>query len=178
MGSSVCLPDETSVSITLYCCNANRGFGNSGLINLACLPCFDSLNVFLGCLIFEQSEFKSTKFSVNFFRLFRVMRLVKLLSKEESIRQLLWTFIKSVQALPYVALLIAMIFFIYAVIGMQLFGQISIAEDPLNQTELPPLHRNNNFQNFFHALLVLFRCSTGESWQDIMMACVSGKTFE
>ncbi|KAF8564900.1 hypothetical protein P879_01668 [Paragonimus westermani] len=126
-------------------------------------------------IIVTQSEFKSTKFSVNFFRLFRVMRLVKLLSKEESIRQLLWTFIKSVQALPYVALLIAMIFFIYAVIGMQLFGQISIAEDPLNQTELPPLHRNNNFQNFFHALLVLFRCSTGESWQDIMMACVSGQ---
>ncbi|KAF7259787.1 hypothetical protein EG68_03429 [Paragonimus skrjabini miyazakii] len=81
----------------------------------------------------------------------------------------------SFRALPYVALLIAMIFFIYAVIGMQLFGQISIAEDPLNQTELPPLHRNNNFQNFFHALLVLFRCSTGESWQDIMMACVSGQ---
>lgn len=73
------------------------------------------------------------------------MRLVKLLSKGEGIRTLLWTFIKSLQvggggggagsnlavsctpttlpllsqALPYVALLIAMIFFIYAVIGMQ-----------------------------------------------------------
>lgn len=88
--------------------------------------------------------------SITFFRLFRVMRLVKLLSKGEGIRTLLWTFIKSlqvrgaeltgrwavtafiqgdsgcnpllllcVQALPYVALLIAMIFFIYAVIGMQ-----------------------------------------------------------
>lgn len=57
--------------------------------------------------------------SINFFRLFRVMRLVKLLSRGEGIRTLLWTFIKSFQALPYVALLIVMLFFIYAVIGMQ-----------------------------------------------------------
>ncbi|KOB77464.1 Ca [Operophtera brumata] len=57
--------------------------------------------------------------SINFFRLFRVMRLVKLLSRGEGIRTLLWTFIKSFQALPYVALLILMLFFIYAVVGMQ-----------------------------------------------------------
>lgn len=57
--------------------------------------------------------------SINFFRLFRVMRLVKLLSKGEGIRTLLWTFIKSFQALPYVALLIVLLFFIYAVVGMQ-----------------------------------------------------------
>ena len=61
----------------------------------------------------------STIISINFFRLFRVMRLVKLLSRGEGIRTLLWTFIKSFQALPYVALLIIMLFFIYAVIGMQ-----------------------------------------------------------
>ena len=57
--------------------------------------------------------------SINFFRLFRVMRLVKLLSKGEGIRTLLWTFIKSFQALPWVAILIGLIFFIYGVVGMQ-----------------------------------------------------------
>jgi len=35
--------------------------------------------------------------SISFFRLFRVMRLVKLLSRGEGIRTLLWTFIKSFQ---------------------------------------------------------------------------------
>src|SRR3569832_60223 len=35
--------------------------------------------------------------SINFFRLFRVMRLVKLLSRGEGIRTLLWTFMKSFQ---------------------------------------------------------------------------------
>ena len=62
--------------------------------------------------------------SINFFRLFRVMRLVKLLSKGEGIRTLLWTFIKSFQALPWVAILIALIFFIYGVVGMQVRERI------------------------------------------------------
>jgi len=35
--------------------------------------------------------------NISFFRLFRVMRLVKLLSRGESIRLLLWTFVKSLQ---------------------------------------------------------------------------------
>ena len=65
------------------------------------------------------SEGGSKIVRVNFFRLFRAMRLVKLLARGEGIRTLLWTFIKSFQALPYVALLIVMLFFIYAVIGMQ-----------------------------------------------------------
>jgi voltage-dependent calcium channel L type alpha-1D len=57
--------------------------------------------------------------SISMLRLFRAMRLVKLLAKGESIRQLLYTFIKSFQALPYVALLVALVFFIYGVVGMQ-----------------------------------------------------------
>jgi voltage-dependent calcium channel L type alpha-1D len=39
--------------------------------------------------------------SINFFRLFRVMRLVKVLSRGEGIRTLLWTFIKSFQVCTF-----------------------------------------------------------------------------
>ncbi|CAF0874259.1 unnamed protein product [Adineta steineri] len=102
--------------------------------------------------------------SINFFRLFRVMRLVKVLSRGEGIRTLLWTFIKSFQALPYVALLIAMLFFIYAVIGMQMFGKIAMDDNTA-------INENNNFQTFFNSLLVLFRSATGEAWQEIMYSC-------
>ena len=59
----------------------------------------------------------SKHLKISFFRLFRVMRLVKILAKGEGIRTLLWTFVKSLQALPYVALLILLLFFIYAVVG-------------------------------------------------------------
>uniref|UniRef100_A0A4W5Q561 Voltage-dependent L-type calcium channel subunit alpha n=1 Tax=Hucho hucho TaxID=62062 RepID=A0A4W5Q561_9TELE len=110
----------------------------------------------------------SARISITFFRLFRVMRLVKLLSRGEGIRTLLWTFIKSFQALPYVALLIAMLFFIYAVIGMQVFGKIALVDHT-------HINRNNNFQTFPQAVLMLFRCATGEAWQEIMLACLPGK---
>ncbi|XP_052339038.1 voltage-dependent L-type calcium channel subunit alpha-1D-like isoform X6 [Oncorhynchus keta] len=110
----------------------------------------------------------SARISITFFRLFRVMRLVKLLSRGEGIRTLLWTFIKSFQALPYVALLIAMLFFIYAVIGMQVFGKIAMVDGT-------QINHNNNFQTFPQAVLMLFRCATGEVWQEIMLACLPGK---
>ncbi|KAM4038273.1 voltage-dependent L-type calcium channel subunit alpha-1C [Anomaloglossus baeobatrachus] len=114
---------------------------------------------------------ENSRISITFFRLFRVMRLVKLLSRGEGIRTLLWTFIKSFQALPYVALLIVMLFFIYAVIGMQVFGKIA-----LNDTT--EINRNNNFQTFPQAVLLLFRCATGEAWQEIMLACLPNKMCE
>ncbi|XDV49120.1 hypothetical protein PO909_018431, partial [Leuciscus waleckii] len=116
---------------------------------------------------FSSSE-DSSRVSITFFRLFRVMRLVKLLSKGEGIRTLLWTFVKSLQALPYVALLIAMIFFIYAVIGMQTFGKIAMQDHT-------QINRNNNFQTFPQAVLLLFRCATGEAWQEIMLSSLPGK---
>uniref|UniRef100_A0A672LU61 Voltage-dependent L-type calcium channel subunit alpha n=1 Tax=Sinocyclocheilus grahami TaxID=75366 RepID=A0A672LU61_SINGR len=116
---------------------------------------------------FSSSE-DSSRVSITFFRLFRVMRLVKLLSKGEGIRTLLWTFVKSLQALPYVALLIAMIFFIYAVIGMQTFGKVAMQDHT-------QINRNNNFQTFLQAVLLLFRCATGEAWQEIMLASLPGK---
>uniref|UniRef100_A0A8C1PZE2 Voltage-dependent L-type calcium channel subunit alpha n=1 Tax=Cyprinus carpio TaxID=7962 RepID=A0A8C1PZE2_CYPCA len=117
---------------------------------------------------FPYSSEDSSRVSITFFRLFRVMRLVKLLSKGEGIRTLLWTFVKSLQALPYVALLIAMIFFIYAVIGMQTFGKIAMHDHT-------QINRNNNFQTFLQAVLLLFRCATGEAWQEIMLASLPGK---
>uniref|UniRef100_A0A3Q0T4L5 Voltage-dependent L-type calcium channel subunit alpha n=1 Tax=Amphilophus citrinellus TaxID=61819 RepID=A0A3Q0T4L5_AMPCI len=120
----------------------------------------------LYCLHGCDSENASV--SITFFRLFRVMRLVKLLNRSEGIRNLLWTFIKSFQALPHVALLIVMLFFIYAVIGMQIFGKIALMDGT-------QINRNNNFQTFPQAVLMLFRCATGEAWQEVMMASMYGK---
>merc|ERR1719206_1575319 len=61
-----------------------------------------------------------------------------------------------------------MLFFIYAIIGMQMFG--NIAYDPTTAID-----RHNNFRNIFQANLMLFRCATGEAWPDIMMSAVDGR---
>ncbi|MCI4380806.1 hypothetical protein PGIGA_G00244170 [Pangasianodon gigas] len=111
---------------------------------------------------------ENARVSITFFRLFRVLRLIKLLNRSEGIRNLLWTFIKSFQAFPHIALIIVMLFFIYAVIGMQVFGKIALVDG----TEI---NRNNHFQTFPQAILLLFRCVTGEGWPKVMLACMSGK---
>ncbi|XP_063907007.1 voltage-dependent calcium channel type A subunit alpha-1 isoform X5 [Zophobas morio] len=106
--------------------------------------------------------------NVGFLRLFRAARLIKLLRQGYTIRILLWTFVQSFKALPYVCLLIAMLFFIYAIIGMQVFG--NIAEIPSEA-----ITRHNNFRTFIQGLMLLFRCATGEAWPNIMLSCIKGQ---
>ncbi|XP_048587004.1 voltage-dependent calcium channel type A subunit alpha-1-like isoform X2 [Nematostella vectensis] len=102
----------------------------------------------------------------SMFRLFRAARLIKLLRQGYTIRILLWTFLRSFKALPYVTLLIMLQFFMYAVIGMQLFGKIALDDD----TEI---NSHNNFRDIFQALQGLFRAATGEDWHLVMTACFS-----
>ena len=54
---------------------------------------------------------------------------------------------------------------------MQLFGRIQPKEDS-------EINRNNNFQNFPNAVTLLFRCCTGEAWQEVMLACLPGPHAE
>uniref|UniRef100_A0A0N4ZYK0 Voltage-dependent calcium channel type A subunit alpha-1 n=1 Tax=Parastrongyloides trichosuri TaxID=131310 RepID=A0A0N4ZYK0_PARTI len=114
------------------------------------------------------TEFGGHFVSLGFLRLFRAARLIRLLQQGYTIRILLWTFVQSFKALPYVCLLIGMLFFIYAIVGMQVFGNIRL--DPTTE-----INRHNNFQSFFNSVILLFRCATGEAWQDIMLSCTAGK---
>jgi len=47
----------------------------------------------------------------------------------------------------------------YSVVGVSNFATVRLQEN---------LDIHANFQNFFAAMLTLFRCTTGESWNDIM----------
>ncbi|XP_028271025.1 calcium channel, voltage-dependent, N type, alpha 1B subunit, a [Parambassis ranga] len=109
--------------------------------------------------------------NLSFLRLFRAARLIKLLRQGYTIRILLWTFIQSFKALPYVCLLIAMLFFIYAIIGMQVFGNIELNEDTA-------INHHNNFRTFLQALMLLFRSATGEAWHEIMLSCLSHRACD
>ncbi|XP_034948346.1 voltage-dependent calcium channel type A subunit alpha-1 isoform X10 [Chelonus insularis] len=113
-------------------------------------------------------EFGENFINVGCLRLFRAARLIKLLRQGYTIRILLWTFVQSFKALPYVCLLIAMLFFIYAIIGMQVFGNIALDPDT-------SIYEHNNFQSFIQGLMLLFRCATGEAWPSIMLSCIKGR---
>ncbi|KAL7742875.1 hypothetical protein ACLKA6_016240 [Drosophila palustris] len=133
---------------------------------------FDLITVLGSIVDALWMEFGSNSINVGFLRLFRAARLIKLLRQGYTIRILLWTFVQSFKALPYVCLLIAMLFFIYAIIGMQVFGNIKLS------TVENSITRHNNFQSFSQGVMLLFRCATGEAWPNIMLACLKGKACD
>lgn len=47
---------------------------------------------------------------------------------------------------------------------MQVFGKVALKSDTA-------INRNNHFQTFPQAVMVLFRSATGEAWQEIMISC-------
>nr|XP_047138461.1 voltage-dependent R-type calcium channel subunit alpha-1E isoform X2 [Hydra vulgaris] len=131
---------------------------------------FSFVFLFEFALKFFSLGCKQVKFDTSIFRLFRALRLIKLLRRSRSLRILLWTFLKSFQALPYVGMLIFLLFFVYAIIGMQVFSQISLDNpaEPYNN-----INADNHFRSYFSSTQVLFRIATGENWPGVMRACTA-----
>jgi len=66
------------------------------------------------------------------------------------------------QTLPSImniGLLMFLIIFIYAVLGINLFATVKPA---------PPMNKRLNFDNFSNAFMTLIRICTGECWNDLM----------
>eukprot|EP00051_Salpingoeca_urceolata_P017838 m.246032 g.246032 ORF g.246032 m.246032 type:complete len:1856 (-) comp19058_c0_seq4:42-5609(-) len=127
----------------------------------------DGWNVFdfiivVGSLI--DAALDGQGFNISFLRIFRAARLIKLL-KRGDIKRLVWTFFKSFRSIPWVSMLIGLVFFVYAVIGMQVFGRLQ-----LNDGET--INKNTNFRTLPQALSLLLRTATGESWPLVMQGCM------
>ncbi|XP_035519848.1 sodium channel protein type 4 subunit alpha A isoform X3 [Morone saxatilis] len=102
-------------------------------------------------------------------RSFRLLRVFKLAKSWPTLNMLIKIIGNSVGALGNLTLVLAIIVFIFAVVGMQLFGKsykdcvckISI------DCELPRWHMND----FFHSFLIVFRILCGE-WIETMWDCM------
>jgi hypothetical protein len=93
------------------------------------------------------------------FRVLRVFRLFKVAKSIRPIRLLFTTLWTSLPAMGNVFLTLFLIFFAYAVVGVALFGGVMEGNE---------VNRRANFHTFFEAMFLLFRCSTGEAWNNIM----------
>ncbi|KAM8946294.1 sodium channel protein type 4 subunit alpha [Pelodytes ibericus] len=109
-------------------------------------------------------------------RSFRLLRVFKLAKSWPTLNMLIKIIGNSVGALGNLTLVLAIIVFIFAVVGMQLFGKsykecvCKIASD----CQLPRWHMHD----FFHSFLIVFRILCGE-WIETMWDCmeVAGQTL-
>uniref|UniRef100_H2YFL8 Ion transport domain-containing protein n=1 Tax=Ciona savignyi TaxID=51511 RepID=H2YFL8_CIOSA len=101
---------------------------------------------------------------IRVMRVLRIARVLKLLKVSKGIRSLLETVGNALPQVGNLGLLFLLLFFIFAALGVELFGTLSCDEaHPCNG-----LSRHASFSNFGIALLTLFRISTGDNWNGIM----------
>lgn len=98
------------------------------------------------CLLPFHTEFAAV------LRLARVLRVLRLVTAVPRLQILVGALLKSVPSMGYVALLLSLHFYVYAVVGVTFFGQT----DP------------DHFGSLGRAGLTLFQIVTLEGWVDIM----------
>ncbi|XP_056152684.1 sodium channel protein type 4 subunit alpha A [Lampris incognitus] len=102
-------------------------------------------------------------------RSFRLLRVFKLAKSWPTLSMLIKIIGNSVGALGNLTLVLAIIVFIFAVVGMQLFGKSykdCVCKISLD-CQLPRWHMND----FFHSFLIVFRILCGE-WIETMWDCM------
>ncbi|XP_049622327.1 sodium channel protein type 5 subunit alpha isoform X6 [Suncus etruscus] len=133
---------------------------------------FDSIIVTLSLMELGLSRMGN----LSVLRSFRLLRVFKLAKSWPTLNTLIKIIGNSVGALGNLTLVLAIIVFIFAVVGMQLFGKnYSELSYRISDTDLPPRW---HMIDFFHAFLIIFRILCGE-WIETMWDCmeVSGQSL-
>ena len=119
----------------------------------------------VGIAVTLTTDISATYLSI--IRVFRVARIFRLIPKAKGLKKLFQTLLYSLPALTNVGAVLFLFFFIFAVLGMNLFGKVRITGNFLN--------RYANFETFGFSMLTLFRMATGEAWNGIMHDCMITK---
>ncbi|KAM3822739.1 sodium channel protein type 5 subunit alpha-like [Vipera latastei] len=126
---------------------------------------FDSIIVTLSLMELSLSSMGN----VSVLRSFRLLRVFKLAKSWPTLNTLIKIIGNSVGALGNLTLVLAIIVFIFAVVGMQLFGDLyykNVSRISSNGM-LPRWH----MKDFFHSFLIIFRILCGE-WIETMWDCM------
>ncbi|XP_041819367.1 voltage-dependent T-type calcium channel subunit alpha-1G [Chelmon rostratus] len=112
----------------------------------------------------EEASLPINPTIIRIMRVLRIARVLKLLKMAVGMRALLDTVMQALPQVGNLGLLFMLLFFIFAALGVELFGDLIC--DELHPCE--GLGRYATFRNFGMAFLLLFRVSTGDNWNGIM----------
>jgi voltage-gated sodium channel len=92
------------------------------------------------------------------FRILRILRIFRMITVFPKLKLIVSALLKSIPSMGYVLMLIGILFYVYAVVGVFLFG----VSDPMH------------FGDLHHSFVTLFKVLTLEGWTDIMNVHVFG----
>jgi len=126
---------------------------------------FDGVIVLVSLIELAIDALGSVNFPINptvlrAFRVFRLTRLLKLVPHSEGLQAVFHTFLEALPVLTNVGLLLFMVFFIYAVLAVQIFSAVKPSGEEMEEWMC--------FNTFGQTFFTLFVLSTGEHWNAIM----------
>ena len=92
------------------------------------------------------------------FRILRVLRILRMITVFPKLKLIIGALLKSIPSMGYIIMLIGLLFYVYAIVGVFVFG------------ETDPMH----FGDLHHAFVTLFKVLTLEGWTDIMNVHIFG----
>jgi voltage-gated sodium channel len=94
------------------------------------------------------------------FRILRILRILRMITIFPKLKLIIGALLKSIPSMGYVIMLIGILFYVYAIVGVFVFGSTD------------PMH----FGDLRHAFVTLFKVLTLEGWTDIMNVHIFGES--
>jgi len=92
-------------------------------------------------------------------RILRVLRVLRIIKRAKKLQIICETILAAAPAMGSLGLLLLLLVFMFAIIGMQLFAMVKLEG---------AMDKHANFKYFDKAFLLLMRCATGEGWNSLM----------
>ncbi|XP_015766470.1 PREDICTED: sodium channel protein type 5 subunit alpha-like [Acropora digitifera] len=113
----------------------------------------------------ELADFRESS-GTSVFRTFRLFRILKLAQSWKTMRRLLSTIANSVGPIGNITLILGLVIYIFALMGMKIFGK-SYTPEAFGEDGVPRW----NFNDFWHAFMMVFRVLCGE-WIEPLWDCM------
>eukprot|EP00808_Paulinella_micropora_P017824 g80867.t1 len=134
------------------------------------MPSWNKLDFFL-VLMSYVGFIAGSSVTASIFRLLRVGRLMRLVPRAKSLSKLVEVLRASSASLLNVGSLVLVIYFFFAVLGVQLFGEVCHSVEGFDD--------HANFENLFFSFIALYRITVGDAWERFMIgATLSGAECE
>mmetsp|Transcript_7183 Transcript_7183/g.12108 ORF Transcript_7183/g.12108 Transcript_7183/m.12108 type:complete len:1503 (-) Transcript_7183:75-4583(-) len=149
-----------AIGVSKYCAE-RMNYLDGGVVMLSVVELLSD------ALLDNQNVSLSAFKTVRMFRTFRVFRVARLLRALQSMQTILGVMSRSYKSFIYITMLMFLFIFIYALLGMSLFGGKFDYDDGTPR---------GNYDTFPIAIITVFQVLTMENWQTVLFDSMRGNT--
>ena len=124
------------------------------------------IDIFCEKMINIDKQFLQTFQVIRLLKVLRVLRIFRLIKIVKGLDKIIETLSWSLSALANVFILMVIIYGIFAVLGCYFYDKLKYDD---YKDDFVYINEYYNLDNFYYAFLLIFRCTTGENWNNIMM---------